>query len=879
MIGNRWISWIRNRFRRDRVDRDLDAEINAHVQLLTDENVANGLGAEAARRQALLATGGVEQVKEEVRSARTGLWLEQLWQDIRYGIRMLRKSPGFSTLAIVTLALGIGANTAMFSVIDGVVLQPPPFPDSSRVMFVWQKMPNGGNNIFSIPDYLEWKRQNSPVSRMAALAAQSHTLGTGEQVERIMGWNASWEMFSAFGVAPIIGRPFTAAEDVPGGPKVVLLGETLWKTHFEADPKILGRSISLDGEPYTVIGVMPSNFSVFSATEQFWTPLQLEPQDTAASSRAVHRMFAVVRLERGMSLKQAQAAIDTAAANLRRQDPQGDAGVGVQLQRVQDSFLEGLQEPLWLLMGCVGFVLLIACSNVANLLLARGSARRLEMSIRAAVGAQRGRVMRQLLTESVLLSFLGGVLGLLIAFGALKALLALHPTVLGSLESIKINLTVLGFTFSICVLVGILFGLAPAWTGSDVNLSNALREAGRTGGGAGEKKKRVLVIAETALASVLLVGAGLALKSLWKVHQVDPGFNPSGLMTFRLDAPATRKDQPYLFYGEVVDHVRALPGVSAAALVRDPPMSGIDPSMPVAVDGAAPQITDGKVVTRFRVIGPEYFRTFQTPLLEGREFNVDDGPNSQPVVIISQSLKQRYWPGQNPLGRTLKPNLPGAPWYTVVGVVGDVRHDSLDFDASPTAYYPYTQIPKSVLPLVEKFLSIAMRTNHPAGLMDSVRHTVAAVDSGSPVYDPRTMDEQLAASESLRRLDTWLISAFAGLALLLAGIGVYGVMSYSVSQRTREIGIRMAMGARRVDVLCMIVTQGLKIAVAGIVVGMAGSLALAKLMTVLVYDTSTRDFSTFLLVGAATLGFILLASYIPSLRATRVDPNVALRHE
>jgi putative ABC transport system permease protein len=420
----------------------------------------------------------------------------------------------------------------------------------------------------------------------------------------------------------------------------------------------------------------------------------------------------------------------------------------------------------------------------------------------------------------------------------------------------------------------------PALVTSRTDVTHGLRESTRGSGRSGGRSRATLVVIETALAFVLLMGAGLSLKSLWKVSRVDPGFNPDGLTTFRISAPASFKDQPFAFYTEVIDKVRALPGVQMAALARDIPLSGGDPSMPVAVDGGAPQVTDGQVVTRMRIVGADYFRGFQTPMLRGREFAAEDTAGSLPVVVVSQTLAARYWPNQNPLGRTLKPNIADAPWYTVIGVAADVRHQGLDADTEPTAYYPYTQFPKSLQGTAARFMTVVVRSNaHATGLLDSIRHAVAGVDATVPVYAIKSMDEFLADAGSLRRLATWLIGIFAGLALVLAAVGLYGVMAYAVAQRTREIGIRMALGARRWDVLRMVVTHGLKMAFIGLGVGIVGAVALAKLMAYLVYQTSTTDLGTFATVGVALLGFILLACYLPSLRATRVDPSVALRCE
>jgi putative ABC transport system permease protein len=876
---NRLLFSLRNIFRRAAVESDLDAEINVHRQLLEDENIVAGLDPVKAHRLAAQEMGGVEQVKEEVRSRRAGQWLEQLWQDVRYGLRMLRKSPGFAALAVITLALGIGANTAMFSVIDSVLLQAPPFRDPSKVMVVYQKQSNGKNNAFSTPDFLEWKRQAGPLAHMAAIIGDSRTLGTKDAADRIVGYTVSSEIFDVLGVAPALGRQFSAEEDRPGGGDVILLSDSFWKTRFQSDRNILGSKLDLDGVPFTVIGIMPPGFRLYSPEEDYWRPLQLAAQDTTRSFRAVHWILAVARLEPGTAIQRAQSELDSVAGRLHRADPNGDAGFGVTLQSYQEGLTGDVRGSLLLLMGCVGFVLLIACSNVANLLLARGSGRRLEMSIRAAVGAQRSRVVRQLLTESVLLSVLGGGLGLLLAMGALTVLLALHPSSIPNVETISISTSVLGFTTAVCLSVGVLFGVLPALTTSRVDVSNALRQVTRGTSSSTGKHRIALVTLETALACVLLIGAGLSLKSLWKVSRVDPGFNPSGLLTFRISAPASYEERPYQFYQQVAEKVSALPRVQSAVLARNIPFSGMDPSMSVGVDGQEAKVTDGQVITRLRIIGPGYFRSLQTPLLRGREFNDGDSANSVPSVIVSQSLAQRNWPNQNPIGRTLKPNIADAPWYTVVGVAGDVRHLGLDADIEPTAYYPYTQLPKSVAVLSGKSITVVVRSSNLSGLADAVRRAVAAVDRTVPVYDLQTMDQMLIDAGSLRRFDMWLFAVFAGLALVLAAIGVYGVMAYSVSQRTREIGIRMALGATRQNILRMVLGQGVKMALAGVVVGAAGAAALTRLMADLLYQVSPTDVWTFALVSLTVVGCILLACYVPSRRATKVDPNVALRYE
>jgi len=806
--------------------------------------------------------------------------MESLIQDVRYGFRMLAKSPGFTAIAVITLALGIGTNTAMFSVINSVLLRSLPFRDSSRVMVVWKTMSNGAPNAFSTPAFLEIRQQGDLMAHLGAFSNVSFNLAGKDLPERIAGGKVNFDLFPVLGVQPILGRTFVPEEDHPGAGRVVILSHALWETRFGSAHPILGSAVTLDGAPYTVVGVMPAGFHVLSNKELFWVPLELEAANAQASARNVHWLFAFTRLASGTSQIQAQTVLDAVASRLKAQDTTADGGFGVTLQPVGD-FVNGDAKPaLLLLMGSVGFVLLIACSNVANLLLARGTMRRREISIRTALGAARMRVIRQLLTESVLLSLVGGVLGLSLAWVAVKALVAVHPSSIPSVNAITIDATVLAYTALLCGVVGILFGVAPAWEGSRVNVSEALKEGARGSSGGFGKHRVILVVTETALASILLIGAGLSLKSLWRAESVDPGFNPAGELTFRIAAPSQFKgEQIPLFYQQVLEHVRVLPGVQSAILARNLPMSGTDPSMPIAIEGTPPPPSQIPVVTRFRAIGPDYFSGLQTSLLGGREFTEHDTAAAPKVAIVSESLAKLYWPKENALGKRLKPELTGGEWCTVVGVAADVRHWAADVDVEPTAYYPYTQVPEAFLPLLEGSMTIAVRSRNAGGLLSSIRAAVADVDKTVPVYDVKSMEEMVADSGSLRRFDMWLIGAFAALALTLAGLGIYGVMAYSVSQRTREIGIRIALGAQGWNVLRLIMEQGAKLALAGVVVGLVGAVALTRVMASLLFGVSPTDLSTFSLVPLIVLVLILVGCYVPARRATKLDPVVALREE
>lgn len=802
-----------------------------------------------------------------------------LFHDLRFGIRSLLRSPTFTIIAVLTIALSIGANTAMFSVINGVLLQPLPYHDPDRVMTVWQIDPNGSINAFTTPNYVEWKRQGGFIGTMGAYTAAAFNLADRDVPERVTGGSFSYELLPAFGVQPVLGRNFTPVEDHPNGAPVALLSDALWRTRFHADPNVLNQTIRLDGMPYTIVGVMPPKFHVLTPTELLWTPLKLDPNDPS-KSRRIHWMWGFVRLPDGVTKAQADAEINSLAARLKTSDPSGDAGRGLQLQSMPEFVYGDVRPALLLLMGSVGLVLLIACSNIVNLLLARGAGRLGELSVRSALGASRPRLIRQLLTESMLLSVVAGGLGLALGALALRVFLAMHPTNLPRIEEVHIDGAVLLFTFLVTLLVGVLFGVIPAFTGSRTNISEVLKQSARTSSGRIGVQRSLFVFAETALACMLLIGAGLAAKSLWMLHKISPGFNPHNVTTFRISAPRSLAPQQVPeYYRQVFERVRTLPGVRAATIARDLPMAGTaDPSMPITIDGNTPKLAPGEVITRFRAIAPSYFHTLEIPLLRGREFDDHDTSSSLQVAVVSRSLAERYWPCENPIGKRLKPEIPDAPFYIVVGEAADVRHWSVDIEEEPTAYYPYTQIPPSIVPLLEKTMTVAARGTG-AGIVPSVRAAVGEIDRTVPVTSVRTMDEMFSESGSLRRFDFALLLSFAGLALLLSAIGVYGVIAYSVSQRTREIAIRMAVGAQRSDVLRLVLAQGAKVAIAGVVAGSVAAILFAKVMASLLYQVNPRDLLTFCTVPLLLIAVILLACYLPAYRASTVEPNSALRYE
>jgi putative ABC transport system permease protein len=806
--------------------------------------------------------------------------MEQLLQDVRYGARSLLKSKRFTVAAVLTLALGIGANTAMFSVIRSVLLKPWGYKDPARLLVVSQRDANGRGNIFSTQDFLDWKQQGGLLATMGAhIPWQFNLSRPGEVPERIPGGVVSYDLLPTLGIEPLLGRVFSPEEDKPGAGQFVVLSYTFWKSRLGGDAHIAGRSIQLDGVPYTVVGVMPQGFE--QGNELLWTLLQLSRGSGIGSSPNIHWLGGFVRLPQGMSLKEARAQLDATAARLHREDPSGAMGFGVGLEPFNDAFTDEVKPALLMLMGCVGFVLLIACANVANLQLARGATRLREMAVRAALGASRLRVIRQLLTESVLLATAGGAAGVGVAFLLLRGMLALHPPQVPRIEQTGVDGAVLVYCFLVSVMVGILFGLAPAIDAARVDINSGLRKSSSSAGGGFGRHRSILMIAETALACLLLIGTGLALRSLWSLRNVELGFVPEHLLTFRVAAPSQLAGQDLSdFYRRIVVRIRTLPGVKQAAVARDLPLSGTDPSMPIQTEGKAAAPVQGQIVTRYRAVGDDYFRTLEIPMLQGRAFDEQDAAGSTPVAIVSEGLAREYWPGESAIGKRIKPNFAGSSWCTVVGVAADVRHWGAGVDIEPTAYYSYTQVPDSIRSLLEANMSIAVRSSlGQSDLVRSVEAAVAAINSNTPVYDVKSMELMLADSGSLRNFDLMLLSGFSMLALTLAAVGVYAVMAYSVSQRTKEIGVRIAVGANARDILRLVLQQGAKLAIAGSMVGVAGAFLLRKVMASFLYGLSENDPTVLLIVPCVMVLVVMMACWMPARRATRIDPIVALRCE
>ena len=808
--------------------------------------------------------------------------MEKLLQDIRYGGRAILKSPRFAVAAVLTLALGIGANTAMFSVIRSVLMRSWPFPDPGRLLMVSQRQANGNGNLFSTQDFLDWKQQGGLLAHMGAhVSWQFNISSPGEPPQRISGGVVSYDFLPVLGAQPLLGHFFSPQQDQPGAGQFVMLSYAFWKNRFGADPHIVGKPIQIDGVPYTAIGVMPAGFNGFDGRELLWTLLQLRRDSGTGSSPNLHWLGACIRLPDGVSLKQVRGELDAVANRLHREDPSRDVGFGVFLQTLNDAITGDVRPALLMLMGCVGFVLLIACVNVANLLLARGAARQREMAVRTALGASPARIVRQLLTESLLLAGSGGAVGIAIAFLLLRGMLALHPSEVPGIEQTGIDGTVLAYSVLVSMVVGIVFGLAPAIEAARININDGLRERVTSTGHGFGRQRSILVIAETALSCMLLIATGLALRSLWSLRNVELGFVPRNVLTFRIGAPSQFDAQGLPgFYRQMVEHVRAAPGVESAAVARDLPLSGTDPSTPILTESKTPAPVQGEIVTRYRAVGDDYFHTLQIPLLQGRGFDERDTASSPAVAIVSESLARKYWPGESAVGKRLKPNIAGSSWCVVVGVATDVRHWGADVAIEPTAYYPYAQVPESMRSLLEANMGIAVRSDlAQSELLHSIDAAVAAVNQNVPVYDVKTMDSMLSDSGSLRNFDFSLLGAFSLLALSLAAVGVYAVMAFSVAQRTREIGIRIALGAHSRDVLRLILRQGARLAMTGSMIGVVCAFFLRRIMASFLFGLSANDPLVLSFVPCIMVLIILLACWLPARRATKIDPMVALRYE
>ncbi len=799
-------------------------------------------------------------------------------QDVRYSLRMLAKKPGFTFIAVITLALGIGANTAIFSVINGVLLRPLPYPQSERLVQVWETFPYSGDSSgvatgsVSAPIYKDWKEQNTVLETLTAFSSAGFTLQAGDNPEQVPGVYTTANFFDTLGMKPKLGRTFVAGEDQPGNEQVVVISDGLWQTNFGGDPRIINQQVNVNGRNFTIIGVMPPEFS-YPRGARLWAPLVFT--ETQLASRGNHAFLVLGRIKDGVTIGQAQQQMDMIAAGLAEQYAENKTR-GVRLVELQEQMVSFIRPALLILMGAVAFVLLIACTNVANLLLARAAGRHKETAIRIALGAGSLRLVRQFLTEGVMLSLLGGVVGLFLAWWGIDLLMVMATGIVPRTSEVQLDANVLVFTLVISILTGLAFGLAPAFQVARTRVQEALTAESRSAIGSARSNslRSVLVVVEIALAFVLLIGAGLLIRSFMLLQQVNPGLDPENTLTMRITLPAekyTDDGSTVAFYDQLLERLKANPSVESVGVISHLPFSSWGFNGNPKLEGKGPYAPGEAPLIEFRVVSSDYFRSLGIPLVRGRYFNEQDGRNS-PGVIINKTMADQIWPGEDPIGKHVFD--PGAP---VVGVVSDVRFAGLEAQIRPEVYIPYAMGGWSG---VARNMTLVVRSrSEAAGLTAAIRREVEAVNPGQPVYSIRPMEEVISLSASPRRFNTILLGILAGVSLILAMIGIYGVMSYSVTQRTREIGIRMALGASHGDVMKMIVGQGIRLAVFGVAIGVAGAFAVTRLIASMLFEVTASDPVTFAVVAAALVGVASLACYIPARRATRVDPMVALRYE
>jgi putative ABC transport system permease protein len=876
---------------KNKIEQKLDAELQAHLDLLTQEKIRFGLSPAEARRTARIELGGIEQVKENVRNARSGAWLEFFFQDLRYGVRTLCKNPGFAAVAILTLALGIGANTAIFSVIDSVLLRPLPYNDPAQLVMVWERnlQLHSFRNTVSPPDFLDWRAQNHVFTGMAAMFDRRVNLTGNGTPEEVVVENVSVEFFDVLGVKPIFGPGFTPQNGQPGHDDVITLSYGFWKERFAAVPGIIGRTLVLNGHPHTVVGIMPQNFQFFvkdlsftNSKPQIWTPF-VAPANFSDRKQNGRFLSVVARLQPNETVSRAQTEMDVVAQRIAEQYPDFNGHWGINIVSVRDQISGEVRPALLILLGAVAFVLLIACANVSSLLLARASNREREMALRTAIGATRGRIARQLLTESLLLAVMGGCIGVALAVWGIDALLAASPKNLLDLRSISLDWSILAFAIGVTLIAGVLFGFLPSFVSAHSGIAASLKEGSR-GLSSGKQRHLLrsgLVVAQICLALVLLAGSGLLIRSFIRLVGVDPGFDSSHLLTYKIALPPSKyqSDQPILaFYRQYLDRISHVPGVRSATTESFPPFSGLGSATGVHILSQPRQSLSDLPVAGVRVVGPDYFHTMQIPIVAGRDFTKQEMTEARHVVIINQAFAAKYLHGANPLRqqavifmKSLKEedNIPSE----IIGVAGDVRQIGLDSPAEPAIYWPQPELVMSGMTVLVRAAS------DPEALLPALRSELQQIDPEQPMSGAATMDQLLADSLSRSRFTMLLLGIFAALALVLASVGIYGVIAYSVTQRTQEFGIRMALGANQRDVLRIVLREGGLLVLLGLASGVVVALAVTHLMTTQLYDVTATDPLTFVAVAALLSAVALTACYIPARRALRVDPMVALRYE
>ena len=811
--------------------------------------------------------------------------MSTLFTDIRFGARMLWKSPMMTVIALLALTLGIGANTAIFSVVNAVLLRTFPYSNPEQIVLVWEKRQGGrtSQNVINLGNFADWKQQNQVFTDMAMFFDRSFNITSDGEPEEVPMQFAGTNLFSVLGANAALGRTFVAEDDREGQPRVAVISYGLWQRRFGGDTNIIGRKITLNEQPTTIVGVMPAEFGWHirrgtQATKpaDIWIPMQITNELMMRRGRFA---LSVARLKPGVTIEQAQREMDTIGARLAQQYPDFNTNWGVNVVPLRTQVTGEIKRPLLMLLGAVGFVLLIACANVANLLLARASARRKEIAVRTGLGASRWRIARQLLTESVMLSVVGGALGVLLALWGTKALVALSPPALIDLKRVSVNVPVLLFTLGLSVITGIVFGLVPSLEATRFNLHNSLKEGGKNVGGSsgGHRVRSLFVVTQVALALVLLVGAGLLVKSLNRLQAVAPGFNPENLLTVRVSLPLAKyqEDEKCIaFFKQAVERMKAIPGVEAAGIVNTAPFTGLYPGTNLDIEGQPPLPPGQELGTGVYVTDRNYFETMQIPLKKGRLYNEQEMTEMRHVVVVNEEFVRKNLKGENPLGKRIIVWMKDEPPATeIIGVVGDSKHVGLDVGVEPMVYWPHPE-------LVYSGMTFMLRTKGDANAVASAaRNVIHSLDPQQPVGEVSTMEQLLSTSVARSRFSAWLLTVFSLVALAMSMVGIYGVMSYSVLQRTHEIGVRMALGAQRFDVLKLVVKKGIVLGLVGVAVGLAASFGLTRLISTLLFEVTATDSATFAAVSVGLFLVTLIACYVPARRATRVDPLKALRYE
>ncbi|HEU4768092.1 MAG TPA: ABC transporter permease [Pyrinomonadaceae bacterium] len=887
----KWFNILRDRLRalrhRDTVIDDIDREMRSHLELQVEANIRAGMSPTEARQKAMRSFGNVNRAVDAAYDVKGGGLFETLVQDIRYGVRVLLKHKAFTSIAVITLGLGIGANTAIFSVVNELLLRPLPYRDAQEIVMLWEVSPEGRRqNTTSRANFRAWRAQSTSYDHIAAFSDQRFTLTGDGEPEEVSGQLAIPDIFKVLGVDPILGRTLLPEDGEPQSPLVAVLSYGLWQRRYGGQASAIGQDIILNGVKFTIVGVMPRNFqfhikrrSGTGRPAEVWVAL---PMPTGSTENERGRFLSVVgRLKDGITPEQAGAELRTIEARLSDEVPEFNKNYSAEVLPLREQFFGNVRRPLWLMLGAVGFVLLIACANVANLLLSLATSREKEIALRAALGARRSRIIRQLLTESLLLALLGSVLGLGFAWLGIKALILISPRDLVNFQDIGLNFSVLLWTLGVSVLTGIIFGLAPALHISRLNLNDSLKEGGKADSGQATGSRRlrsVLVVSEIALAVVLLASAGLLIKSFIRLQQVDRGFHTDNVMTMVVRLPFARYPedaQLVSFFNQALDRMRNLPGVRSAGMVNFLPLyGGLGSSTGFKIIGRPAPPLGQQPGTDVRVVDAGYFQALGIPLLRGRNFSDLELKEPKRVILINEALARKHFPNEDPIGQRLDVAMFEKPTITeIIGVVGNVKYDSLIDETPPAVYFPHPE-------LAYPFMTLVLRTDgDPAAIAPAAQREIRALDPNQPVSDVRTMNQVMSEAVSRSRFNTLLLALFAGLATLLSAVGIFGVMNYSVALRTRELGLRLAIGAQPRQVLLLVLKQGLLLTVVGVALGLVAAFALTRLLSGLLFGVEAVDAPTFTAISLLLVFVSLLACYLPARRAMRIDPMMALRYE